>query len=241
MNYATFIIIYVMLSGHDALTFAVQLLINHKISVFIKWFNNLNIDKMKKTNFFRKALLQITLVSAVLLVASCSNTPKPADTKDVAEEHNIAKFDSNNQEKDAQFLVNAAEINLQQIMLGELAQQIGRTSHVKDLGKMMEDAHTKSLNVLTVLAKSKMVSIPTSATDNAKEAYKVLNEKPGTDFDKAYADMMVSEHKDAIAVFENASTDADDMDIKNWATLSLIDLRAHLDSSIDCQTKCNNK
>ena len=196
---------------------------------------------MKKTNSFRKVLLQVTLVTMVLLVASCSNTPKPADTKDVAEEHNNAKFDSNNQEKDAQFLVNAAEINLEQIMLGKLAQQIGRTSHVKDLGKMMEVEHSKSLAVLTVLAKTKMVTIPTSATDNAKDAYKVLNEKPATEFDKAYADMMVSEHKDAIAVFEYASTEADDMDIKNWATLSLIGLRAHLDSSIVCQTKCDKK
>lgn len=196
---------------------------------------------MKKTNSLRKALLQVTLVTMVLLVASCSNSPKPEDTKDVAEEHNNAKFDSNNQEKDAQFLVNAAEINLEHIMLGKLAQQIGRTSHVKDLGKLMEVEHSKSLAVLTVLAKTKMVTIPTSATDNAKDAYKVLNEKPATEFDKAYADLMVSEHKSAIAVFEYASTEADDMDIKNWATLSLIGLRAHLDSSIDCQTKCDNK
>ncbi|MFO7657564.1 MAG: DUF4142 domain-containing protein [Bacteroidales bacterium] len=194
---------------------------------------------MKKIRYIKVALLHVTFVTTVLLIASCSNSQKPENTKDVAEEHNDAKFDNNKQEKDAQFLVNAAEINLEQIQLGKLAQQIGRTTYVKELGKMMEDAHSKSLNDLTVLAKSKMISIPTSPTDNAKDAYKKLNEESGNDFDKAYADMMVSSHKDAIKVFENASTDNYNTDIKNWATVSLPGLRKHLDHSIDCQKRCN--
>ena len=196
---------------------------------------------MKKFNYFNQSLLQVTIVTAILLIVSCTNNQKPEDTKVVAEEHNDAKFDDKKQEKDAQFLVNAAEINLEEIQLGKLAQQIGRTTHVKDLGKMMEVAHTKSLNDLTALAKSKMITVPTSPTDKAQDAYKKLNEKSGKDFDKAYADMMVSTHKDAIDVFEKASTNSDNADIKNWATVSLPDLRLHLDKAIDCQKKCNKK
>lgn len=194
---------------------------------------------MKKISYIKRALLQVTFVAAALVMASCSNNQKPKDTKDVAEEHNDAKFNDNKQEKDAQFLVNAAEINLEEIQLGQLAQQNGTTTHVKELGKMMETAHTKSQNDLTALAKTKMITIPTSPTDNAQDAFKKLNEKSGIDFDKAYADLMVSKHKDAIATFEKASTDENDTDIKNWATASLTDLRKHLDQSIDCQEKCN--
>ena len=197
-------------------------------------------NKMKKLTFVKgRTLIQATFVAFILLFASCSYNQKPEDTKDVAEERNEAKFDNNKQEKDAQFLVNAAEINMGQIQLGQLAQQNGRTSHVKELGKMMEDAHTKSLNDLTALAKRKMITIPTSPTDDAKKTYKELNEESGNDFDKAYADMMVSEHKDAIAVFEEATTDSYDTDIKNWAIAALPDLRTHLNHSIDCQNKCD--
>jgi putative membrane protein len=196
---------------------------------------------MKKMNYFKEALLHVTFVTTILLIASCNNNQKPEDSKDVAEEHNDAKFDNNKQEKDAQFLVNAAEINLEQIQLGKLAQQIGRTTHVRELGKMMEVAHTKSLNDLTTLAKTKMITIPTLPTDNAQDAYNKLNEKSGKDFDKAYADMMVNTHKDAIDVFEKASINSDNTDIKNWATVSLPDLRLHLDKAIDCQKKCNKK
>jgi putative membrane protein len=194
---------------------------------------------MKTTNYFKQALLLVTFATAVFLITSCSNNQKPRDTKIIAEEHNDAEFDNNRHAKDAQFLVNAAEINLEQIQLGKLAQQVGRTTHVKELGKMMEDAHTKSLNDLTALANSKMITIPASPTDNTKEEYKKLNEKSGNDFDKAYADMMVRSHKDAIEIFEKASIDSYNTDIKNWASLALPDLRSQLDKSIDCQEKCS--
>ena len=69
-----------------------------------------------------------------------------------------------------------------------------------------------------------MISIPTTPTDNAMDAYKKLNDKSGNDFDKAYADMMVSGHKDAIAVLEKASTDCNDTDIKNWTTATFPEL-----------------
>jgi putative membrane protein len=194
---------------------------------------------MKKINRFKSLILQAIVITAILFGASsCMDNKKPEDTKDVAEEHNDAKFNNNKQEKDAEFLVKAAEINLEEISLGQLAQQNGRTTHVKELGKMMEDAHTKSLNDLTALAKKKMITIPTSPTNNSQEAYKKLNEKSGNDFDKQYADMMVSGHKDAIVVFEKASTDCSDSDIKEWATAMLPNLRTHLDHAIDCQKKC---
>lgn len=181
-------------------------------------------------------MLQVTFVILILLLASCGFDQKP-DSKDVAEEQNDERIDNDKKENDAQFLVNAAEIHMEQIKLGQLAQQNGKTKHVRELGKMMEDAHTKSINELRALAKRKMISIPTSSTNDAQDAYKDLKEKSIDDFDKAYADMMVSEHKDAIETFEEASTDCNDTDIKNWATATLPGLRAHLDRSIDSQNK----
>lgn len=190
---------------------------------------------MKKTNYISEIMLQIALVITVLVVASCNFNQKPKDTKVVAEEQNDDKFDNNKQEKDAQFLVNAAEINLEEIQLGQLAQQKGGTAHVKELGKMMQDAHTKSQNDLRALASSKTITIPSTATENAQDAYNKLNEKSGNDFDKAYVDMMVSKHKDAIETFEDASEDSNDSDIRNWATVSLTELRTHHTHSVDLQ------
>ena len=185
-----------------------------------------------------RTIVYLTYCTIIFFLSSCGNNSKPEDTKEVAEEHNDAKFDNKKQEKDAQFLVNAAEINLEEIKLGQLAQEKGNASHIKELGKMMEDAHTKSLAELIALAKTKIITIPTSPTDNAMDAFKKLDAKSGNNFDKEYADMMVSGHKDAISTFEKASENCEDADIKNWASTMLPDLRKHLDHAIKCQKEC---
>ena len=163
----------------------------------------------------------------------------PKDIKVVAEEKNEAHFDKNNLEEDAEFLVNVSEMNLEEIQLGQMAQQKGSTAHVRELGKMMEDAHTKSQKSLTILAGSKGINIPSSPTNDANDSYIKLNKKPGKDFDKSYADMMVNGHKDAIADFEKATTECKDAEIKNWAIASLPDLRIHLNLAIECKNKCD--
>ena len=166
---------------------------------------------------YKSKIFQAILILGVLYgTSSCMNN-KPEDTKVVAEDHNDAKFDNNKIEKDAQFLVNAATISREEINLGQLAQHNGRSLAVKELGKMMEDEHTKSLADLTVLAKAKNISIPTSQTNSSESAYKNLNDKSGNDFDKAYADMIVSEHKKTISLFETAATESSDLDIRAWA------------------------
>jgi putative membrane protein len=186
----------------------------------------------------KKDLFKLTLIAATLFGASCSNGSKAEDTKDVAVEHNEAKFDNANTEKDAKFLVNAAEINLEEIKLGQLAMQNGRTDQVKALGTMMDEAHRKCLDGLTTLAANKSITIPTAATDNALDAYKNLNNKSGADFDLAYCDMMVNGHKDAIAMFEKAAAESTDADIRQWATETLPELRTHLDHALTAQKEC---
>ncbi len=194
---------------------------------------------MKRINSIRASWLLLSAVATVLLIASCNDSQGQEDTKEIAEEYNDEKFDEKANEKDAQFLVNAAERNLKEIKLGKLAQQKGTSSHVKELGKMMEEGHTKSHKVLIVLAKNKDISIPTSITEDTKDAYSKLDKKSGKDFDKAYAEMMVDGHEDAIESFEKASTDRSDEEIKNWARSSLPTLRSHLDHSIECQKQCD--
>jgi putative membrane protein len=41
--------------------------------------------------------------------------------------------------------------------------------------------------------------------------------------------MMVSDHKDNIKLFEDASNNAKDPDLKNWAAATLPTLKMHLD------------
>jgi len=184
-----------------------------------------------KTNLFAAAFISIVTIT------SCGNNMNEKDSKEVAEEHNEAKF-TNANEDDAAFLVSAAEINLEEIQLGQLAQSNSSMPDVKELGKMMQEEHTTALKDLQIFASKKQITIPTTITNDGKDAYDKLKDKFGTDFDKEYCDMMVKGHKDAISKMEKASTDAKDVDIQSWAATLLISLRNHLDHSIACQEKC---
>jgi putative membrane protein len=178
-----------------------------------------------------------------LLSSSCNQpsnrVDENKDSKEVAAEHNKAKFDERSDKKDAEFMVEASEINLKEISLGKLALERSLNSDVKELARMMVDAHTKTQTALRELAAKKQISVPDSITQNGRDDWKKLNDKNGRDFDKEYCDMMASGHKDAISKFEKVSTDSKDADIRNWAAETLPALRRHLDHVTLCQEKCN--
>jgi len=190
---------------------------------------------MKKYYTF---LIQAALLMVIsFATSSCKNKTPDAETQ--AMKSNEAKFDNKLQEKDAEFMVKAAELSLEEIILGKLAEQKGGSSHLVALGKMMQLHHQKSIDELTALAKTKMITIPTTPTNDINEAYSKLDKKTaGKEFDKTYADMMVEGHERAIRLFEMASTDCQDVDIKSWATSKLPELRVHLDHSIQCKKDC---
>ncbi len=192
---------------------------------------------MRKSRYTRKGLLSLTFITTLLIISACDNTQESKDTKEVNENHINAKVKGNDIANDAQFLVNAAEIALEEIKLGQLAQQKGSTPEVKELGKILEESHTKLLEDLNTLAKKKMIPIPTSSTDKIKETYTDFSKKSGYDFDQIYSGIMVSEHKYVIDFFEDATIASSDAEIKKWATLSLPKLRKHLEYSINCQNK----
>ncbi|TVP54007.1 MAG: DUF4142 domain-containing protein, partial [Mongoliibacter sp.] len=176
---------------------------------------------MKNLSNIKSMLLKGTFVAlASVLTISCTEN-KTTDSKTVAEERNITKQDSSKSRvvvarlnDDEQFLIDAAEINLEEIRLGKLAQEKGTTQQVKELGKSMEQHHQKSLDELTVLAKSKRITIPTRLTEQGTDSYEDLNKKTGKDFDKAYADLMIDKHEDAVDIFKKASEKSEDADIK---------------------------
>ncbi len=189
-------------------------------------------------SLYKSKKAYVAILVAVIMGASACDNNKAEDPKEVAEEKNEQKFDNKANEKDAEFLVAAAEINREEISLGQLAQQKGTMSHVKELGKMMEVEHSKSLTDVTALAKTKNISLPTALTEDGQDAYKKLNEKTGNNFDKDYSDMMVKGHKDAVALFEKAATECTDADIRAWASATVPTLQAHLNKSIECQAEC---
>lgn len=173
---------------------------------------------------------------------SCDNTQRGKDSEEIAKEQNEQNIpeSDNDKERDAKFLVKAAEINLEEIQLGKLAQTKGSTAEVKDFGKRLEDAHTKALADLSALASRKGIAVPNTPTKDAMDAYNRLNDKSAGDFDKDFCDTMVRSHKNAIDEFEKATKECKDSEIVSWATSTLPELRMHLTQAEACQESMKN-
>ena len=180
---------------------------------------------MKTIKSFKIIYFAISL-SILFILNSCGSQ---TDSKHDAVKENEAKYGNVNKEKDARFLVNAAEINLKEILLGKLAQLSGIKTQIKALGKMMEEEHTQGLEELRGLALKKEVAVPTDPTKEALDAQEQLGGGSGKDFDKEYADMMVKGHREAIALFESVSGETVDEDIKVYILATLPVLRKHLE------------
>jgi putative membrane protein len=60
-----------------------------------------------------------------------------------------------------------------------------------------------------------------------------LNSLSGADFTRAYEDMQVSAHKDAVSLFERYAKSGDNADLKAFAAKTLPHLRDHLKMAED--------
>ena len=211
------------------------------------------------TKFIKYKGLFVMVMTIIVITWSCTDNYKTSneidkdslnrmekamnDTSNNIDEHNMMMTDSaitmsDISKMDESFMIRAAEINMEEIKLGNLAQQKGTAYHVKELGNMMVKEHTLALAELTSMAKSKMVNLPASENDKIVEAYKTLDRKNGKEFDKTYSNMMVKGHKDAITLFENTNNETKNEAVKAMTAKMIPVLKLHLEQSLACQKEC---
>jgi putative membrane protein len=189
-----------------------------------------------KNSFFLAGSLALSL-----LAASCANNSTP-DSKEMAENANEAKIDSakatdtsssttssmSDMKPDAEFAVAAADGGMMEVQLGKLAQEKGVSKQVKDLGAMMVKDHGAANEELKTAAAAKNITLPASLSDKCQKQVQDLSAKTGADFDKAYADLMVSDHKDDIDAFKKEAEKGNDAELRAWAQGKLATLEHHL-------------
>lgn len=128
--------------------------------------------------------------------------------------------------KDQEFMTKAAAGGLYEVEAGQLAQNKGRGANVQTFGTMLIKDHSAANEELKALASSKGVTLPTSLpADKKRQLDKIAKAK---DFDKEFVEQVgLDDHKKDIALFEKASIDADDAEVKAFAAKTLPTLRTH--------------
>ena len=135
------------------------------------------------------------------------------------------------------FITNATMANLKEIETGNLAIQKAQNADVKAFGKRMVDDHMKANEELsTILQDKKFKPSMTASPDKHGD---MLKQASGSDFDKQYMSMMLMDHQKTITLFENASRNVKDPDIKAFATKTLPILQEHLTMAKTIAAKLN--
>lgn len=129
---------------------------------------------------------------------------------------------------DQHFMKEAAEGGLAEVALGNLAAQKASSTEVKNFGERMVQDHTKANDQLKQIASNKGVNLPSQPSHAQLAEKKRLQKLSGTQFDQAYMNAMLKDHKKDVADFQKESKSGKDPDLKNFAAQTLPTLQDHL-------------
>jgi putative membrane protein len=175
----------------------------------------------------KKLILTGCIVSAFLV--SCQQKKDSVEQAESTNEQNMKDSILTLDKDDERFMVKAANGGLMEVAAGKLAHEKASSKEVKEFGHHMMEDHEKANNDLKQLAEAKKVMLPDSMDSDAKDKLAKLAKKTGKDFDKAYMEEMVDDHKKDINEFEDASKNAKDPEVKAYAEKTLPTLKTHLD------------
>ncbi|MES2709589.1 MAG: DUF4142 domain-containing protein [Verrucomicrobiota bacterium] len=129
-------------------------------------------------------------------------------------------------ENEKMFIQKAGPAGMAEVELAQAATKKGTSEHVKTVAAQLVTDHTKANTELAELAKAKGVPIP-APTEKEKKMHDAVLKKSGAEFDAAFLDAMSMCHKKDIALFEKASRELKDPDLKAFVDKTLPVLKSH--------------
>lgn len=186
-----------------------------------------------------KKLMSIVFIGCMGIFSACNSGTTAEDTVDSAKDANDSMMSNDTSnlnpaapvtQEDANWSTEVANAGMTEVELSKLAQTKATSQRVKDFANMMVADHTKANDQLKQLAATKNITLPAGLSNDSQDNLDKLNKKSGSDFDKAYVDMMLDDHKKAVDKFQKASNDLKDPDLKNFVAQTLPTLQMHLDS-----------
>lgn len=136
---------------------------------------------------------------------------------------------------DRSFVTAAASSGMLEVEASRLA--LERTQHpqLRGFAQRMVDEHSKSNDELKAIAKDAgLTDLPATTMGKYNAMLEKLRALKGADFDREYAAQIgVASHTEAVALFDQATKDLSNPQLKAFATKTLPHLREHLKESQD--------
>lgn len=139
---------------------------------------------------------------------------------------------------DREFITLATSADMLEIDTGRLALDKSKNAALRTFAQKMIDDHTEASERLRQLASSVGVTPPAAMSSPHAAHLEKLRGLDGAEFDREYAAQIgVAGHQEAVGLFERASREATNPDVRAFAEKTLPTLREHLP---DGQTLAKN-
>jgi predicted outer membrane protein len=134
--------------------------------------------------------------------------------------------------QDTQYLQAVHQVNLAEIVTGNLAQQKGQNQQVKELGKQFVTDHTQLDQTVQSTAQQLNVQLPTQPTADQQKVVDKLNNLNGAAFDKAWVTAELAGHVQAIQATQTEISQGSEQSVVQLAQDALPVLQAHYDALV---------
>jgi putative membrane protein len=138
---------------------------------------------------------------------------------------------------DQQFLDMAAQTDMLEAHLGQMAADHAAAQDVKDYAQMLVTDHTGDYQQLTALASKTGLTVPPALDAAHNKIIAPFEKLHGAAFDSRYIQLMIAGHTEAIGVYNKEASDAQSADVKAYASATLPTLHKHLDGAKDLAKK----
>jgi len=130
--------------------------------------------------------------------------------------------------EEKEFVSDAGMAGLAEVQMANVALQKSENPEVKAFAQRMVTDHTASNQQLSQLATMKGLVLPAELAGEHQSGLQHLQGLSAAEFDRAYMQHMVSDHKKTVQLFQQGSAQAQDAEIKAFATKNLPILQQHL-------------
>lgn len=137
---------------------------------------------------------------------------------------------------DRDFIQDQLEDGRAEVNLAKIASERATHPQVKEFAQMMARDHQAAGDELRQIATSANIQLNTAAEPDSdhKDAEEELSKLSGREFDREYIEKMIDEHQEAVNELEKHQ-DADNVQIRQWATKTLPTVRQHLERARQIQ------
>lgn len=130
---------------------------------------------------------------------------------------------------DREFIALATSSHMLEVESGQMALEKSKNSSIRAFAQHMVDDHAKTSAELRELATSVGAAPPAAMAPPHAAHLQKLGALDGAEFDREYAAQVgVAAHQEAVALFERASREAANADVRGFTDKTLPDLRKHL-------------